>query len=85
MSGNVWEWTRSLWGQHAVTPDFGYPYKPSVQREDLAASDDVRRVLRGGSLGGAERHVRAAARSRDGPGGRLLDVGFRVVVSPFSS
>jgi len=50
MSGNVWEWTRSLWGSDLGKPDFRYPYQPTDGREDPAAANDVRRVLRGGSF-----------------------------------
>ena len=28
MSGNVWEWTRSLWGEDFGKPAFTYPYEP---------------------------------------------------------
>ena len=51
MAGNVWEWTRSLWGKDWQKPDFKYPYQPDdPNREDLDAGDDVWRVLRGGSF-----------------------------------
>ena len=49
MSGNVWEWTRSLWGKDVQKPDFGYPYVPGDGRERLDAGNDVLRVLRGAS------------------------------------
>lgn len=80
LSGNVWEWTRSLWGK-----DFGYPYRPSVSRENLDAPDDARRVVRGGSFNFYRRNVRAAFRDRNAPDDRSSDLGFRVVVSPFLS
>ena len=77
MSGNVWEWTRSLWG--------GYPYPPTgpqrQQREDLKA--DGRRVLRGGSFGSSQSFVRCAYRHYSVPGDRNHYYGFRIVLSPF--
>jgi len=51
MAGNVWEWTRSLWGEDYSEPEFKYPYDPGDGRENLEASDDVDRVLCGGSWG----------------------------------
>ena len=49
MAGNVWERTRSLWGEDLSGPMFKYPYDPGdVNREDLKAADTTRRVLRGG-------------------------------------
>ena len=52
MSGNVWEWTRSLWGKDFLqNPDFGYPYDPNDRkREDIQAPSEVLRLLRGGSV-----------------------------------
>src|SRR3990167_139238 len=44
LAGNVWEWTRSLWG-HSANLDFKYPYVPTDGREDLAAPDNVDRAL----------------------------------------
>ena len=32
MAGNVWEWTRSLWGTDSEKPDFGYPYEPGDRK-----------------------------------------------------
>ena len=84
MSGNVWEWTRSLWGKHWGTPEFKYPYDAGDGRENLDASKEVCRVLRGGAFHYDALNVRCAARSRYSPylGFRLF--GFRVVASPIS-
>jgi formylglycine-generating enzyme required for sulfatase activity len=79
MAGNVWEWTRSLWGTY---PD---PAKgpERTAREDLSASG--RRVLRGGAFYLNPRFVRCAARLHNSPDYRRSGIGFRVVVSPFFS
>ena len=87
LAGNVWEWTRSLWGAKDE-PDFRYPYiLDDTQRESLTADDEVRRVVRGGSW-----HVRRGRRARGvprrgHPDFRFDDLGFRVVLrsSPVSS
>ena len=84
MSGNVWEWTRSLWGKDPHKASFLYPYKPNDGREKLKADRQVSRVVRGGSFRN-EYDARAAYRRRNGPDRRNYDIGFRVVVSPFSS
>jgi formylglycine-generating enzyme required for sulfatase activity len=84
MAGNVWEWTRSLWGEDWQEPDFDYPYDSEDGREDLEAGDDVRRVVRGGSFGLTEYLVRCAYRNGlNLPLNRSWNRGFRVVVSPF--
>ena len=62
MSGNIWEWTRSLWGKDWQKPDFGYPYDPTDGRENMDAESEVLRVLRGGSFYYYENCVRCAAR-----------------------
>ncbi len=64
MSGNVWEWTRSVYGK--------YPYptedKALQGREDLAVGDSHSRVLRGGSFAfDVENFLRCAARDRFSP------------------
>jgi formylglycine-generating enzyme required for sulfatase activity len=74
MAGNVWEWTRSLWGEN-------YPYDPADGRENLES--DGRRVVRGGAFGHGARRVRCAYRFLGLPHYRDYYGGFRVVVSPF--
>jgi formylglycine-generating enzyme required for sulfatase activity len=78
MSGNVWEWTRSLRGK-----EFEYPYNPEDGRENLDADREVRRVLRGGAFSNLHRLVRCAFRANDDPDFWNDSIGFRVVVSPF--
>jgi formylglycine-generating enzyme required for sulfatase activity len=80
LSGNVWEWTRSLWGEN-YRLDYPYPYTDRLAaREDLAAPADVARVQRGGSFYNGSRLVRCAYRRRYGPvlGGGYG--GFRLAV-----
>jgi len=82
MSGNVWEWTRSLWGDDPDKPEYGYPYDPADGRERLDAGILTCRVVRGGLFLNYVRFVRCAARFPDLPFYRLGDYGFRVVLSP---
>jgi formylglycine-generating enzyme required for sulfatase activity len=81
LSGNLWEWTQSLWGADLMPPDFKYPYDANDGRENINASDGVPRVLRGGSWIFSSRDARCACRSRDDPGFRGLNIGFRIIVS----
>ena len=85
MAGNVWEWTRSLWGGGFSGPDFEYPYEPGDGREDLEASNHIRRVLRGGSFDDLQWNVRCAARRSNLPLSRDFNFGFRCVVAPVPS
>ena len=73
MSGNVYEWTRSLFEP--------YPYDATDGREDLKAGTP--RVVRGSSCCSAVRLVRAASRRENSPVNRHYSIGFRVVVSRF--
>jgi len=75
MSGNVWEWTRSV--------KKAYPYKAEDGREDEKTTES--RVLRGGSFDNYLRNARCAIRSWLGPLYFNRDDGFRVVVSPILS
>ncbi len=81
MAGNVWEWTRSLWGEDVSEPTYRYPYVAGDGREDLAAGDKVRRVLRGGSYIDAARLARCACRGWNDPYYWLVNFGFRVGVA----
>ena len=74
MLGNVWEWTRSLWG-------FDYPYPlDDLKREDLMAGNDKGRVVRGCSWDFNLDFARCAVRCWSRPDDRNLSIGFRVVV-----
>jgi formylglycine-generating enzyme required for sulfatase activity len=84
MSGNVWEWTRSLWGKDWSKPEWGYPYLTlDSRREDLKAGDDILRVLRGGGID--ERYARCAYRDWNYPFYFRSHLGFRVVLRPSST
>src|SRR6185369_11789253 len=74
MSGNVWDLTRSL---------YAYPYDPLDGREDMTSSED--RVVRGGCFYYQAPIVRCAIRFWDKPADSGWQVGFRVVLLPFSS
>ena len=81
MAGNVWEWTRSLWGKDYRKPDFVYPYNTDDGREDEAANDDVLRVVRGGSWASTVVNARCAVRLRNHPDSDFYGYdGFRVVL-----
>ena len=78
LSGNVWDWTRSCLGDYPY-PDSG---EKLSERENLKASYQVFRVLRGGSFFDDRRFARCAVRVRRPPDLGLDYFGFRVVVSP---
>ncbi|HYH47376.1 MAG TPA: SUMF1/EgtB/PvdO family nonheme iron enzyme [Thermoanaerobaculia bacterium] len=83
MSGNVWEWTRSLWGKEVLKPAFRYPYVPGDGREDLAAGEDLLWVVRGGAFHNEQ--VVVSLHYGVQLGLQLENIGFRVVLLPFSS
>ena len=80
-SGNVWEWTRTLWGKNPSAPDFNYPYDSSDGREDQDASAEILRVVRGGSYDSGPWNVRAAVRIGLLPIARTRTVGLRVALT----
>jgi formylglycine-generating enzyme required for sulfatase activity len=79
LSGNVWEWTSTIWGERLNQPDFAYPYDANDGRED-PANATARRVLRGGSWLLNADYARAAFRYYFVPGYRGDNYRFRVVV-----
>jgi formylglycine-generating enzyme required for sulfatase activity len=82
MSGNVWEWTRSLWDEGFSDLKYKYPYRANDGRENLTAPDRMRRVLRGGSWRDIQSYTRCASRTWYDPDCWNGNYGFRVVVSP---
>ena len=88
LSGNVWEWTRSVIrlrkekGDEGIK-EYNYPYVANDGREDLKANSNSSRVLRGGSFPNGSRYARCAFRDGHYPANGGRDFGFRVVVSPF--
>jgi iron(II)-dependent oxidoreductase len=84
LSGNVLEWTWSLWGEGFSKPDFGYPYNPKDGRENLEADDGFCRVFRGGAFYYNTSYSRCAYRVADHPSFHDADRGFRVLMASFS-
>jgi len=85
MSGNTWEWTRTIWGKGYSKFDFKYPYKSKDGRERIANSKETKIVLRGGSFYNNISAFRCCTRDWYDTDFRDYDMGFRVVVSPFFS
>ena len=74
MSGNVWEWCRSVWRENYEE------YAKSVL-DDL--TDESLRVVRGGSWGNNDDDVRCAYRGRFSPNNRYDSLGFRLLAPGF--
>ncbi len=86
LSGNVWKWTRSIWGEWDdgdFKSEFKRPYVGGDSREDLKKGDDWARVVRGGAFWNNKSGVRCSARVRLYPYYRGDFIGFRIVASPF--
>ncbi len=79
MAGNVWEWTRCLWGKDYKQRDFRYPYDPLDGREDPTVVG--LRALRGGSFTNDQKLVRCGALNRCDPVYKDDDVGFRTMAA----
>jgi formylglycine-generating enzyme required for sulfatase activity len=77
LSGNVWEWTRSLEG------DYPYPARRATRakREDLQAPEDASRVLRGGTFWLVHQGMRCVYRHGLGARGVYGSIGFRVALA----
>jgi formylglycine-generating enzyme required for sulfatase activity len=57
LSGNIWEWVRSLYQN--------YPYDPEDGRESIEPEHDIPRVLRGGSFRDNANIIRCASRNNN--------------------
>jgi formylglycine-generating enzyme required for sulfatase activity len=77
LSGNVWEWTRSL------VCDYPYFLKRVARskREELQASAEESRVRRGGAFWSDPQRVRCACRNWYGARGVDFGIGFRVAIA----
>lgn len=78
MSGNVWEWTRSVWGPYP------YPTDPEgiAAREYLEVREGVRRVRRGGAFFSSPRSSRCTVRLGSGPYPHGGGMSCRLVIRP---
>ena len=80
MSGNVWEWTCSIWGTNLETPQFKYPYKRDA-RETLQTRNHTLLVVRGGSFSNGQDDIQCSRRipvSQTFPGEHI---GFRLALA----
>jgi formylglycine-generating enzyme required for sulfatase activity len=75
MSGNIYEWTRSIW----YVEKFTYPYEPNDGREKLEGNQP--RVLRGGSFINRHEDVRCSSRFGRNPDRKYHIAGFRIAIS----
>lgn len=80
MTGNIWEWCTTLWGEDMTTPSFGYPWQDDG-REAAATSPSLRRVLRGGCFSSGRMKANCTYRGSLEPSGYWRGNGFRIVVS----
>ncbi|MCP5098576.1 MAG: SUMF1/EgtB/PvdO family nonheme iron enzyme [Chloroflexi bacterium] len=83
MSGNVWEWCQTRW-QDENGNEYVLPYQAGDGREDLSGNWKAYRVFRGGAYNNDQSPLGCAFRYWFNPDVRVVDVGFRVCVSPFS-
>jgi formylglycine-generating enzyme required for sulfatase activity len=75
MSGNVWEWTNTIYDNAQFTREFPYPYATDDGREDNKTDVYFIRVMRGGSFQVGEFGLRSAYRY---PSGSIEHInGFR--------
>jgi formylglycine-generating enzyme required for sulfatase activity len=92
MAGNIWEWTRSLWGQlkedpkfelplRQAEPDFDYPYDPADGREALNAGVEMLRVVRGGAFNHPDLTAPCTDRAKFSPYRRYRHLGFRLALT----
>ncbi|EMB47902.1 MULTISPECIES: formylglycine-generating enzyme family protein [Treponema] len=81
MSGNVWEWCFDRYDNNPASNDAAYEQGGIVTDPQGAASGSFR-VLRGGSWGSIASLCSVGLRYDGGPGGRNLNLGFRLACRP---
>ena len=81
MTGQVWEWTSTLWGADMSVPGWRYPYDPDDGREAEPAHPSLRRVLRGGCFSSDRSKACCTYRGSLEPDGFWRGNGLRIVVS----
>jgi formylglycine-generating enzyme required for sulfatase activity len=82
MTGNVEQWTHTLWGSTENKNDFPYPYQAGDGREDLAADQympGAYRVVRGAAFNAEPARLRCSARGCSDHETEVTWRGFRVV------
>lgn len=80
MTGQVWEWTSTLWGDDPARPSLPYPWRGSTH-EQAAAPAHIRRVLRGGCFSSHREKATCTYRGSLEPDGFWRGNGFRFVVT----
>lgn len=78
MLGNVWEWTRSIWGINWANSEYCYPYITNDGRENVVS--DKLRILRGGCFLSSRRSSRTSSRIRLNPANKDDHIGFRIAI-----
>ena len=84
--GNIRQWTRTLWGEDPAKPEFTYsePWNDDDGRNELSATSEIRRVVRGAALEDDRSLLRCSARLSQAPTDRSFAghrCGFRVVMT----
>ena len=82
MHGNVWEWSRDVWAEHAYRHHADGRVEAMGNGGGLAKKDERPRVVRGGSWGDHPWFCRSAFRIRTHPGNWYHFQGFRVGLFP---
>lgn len=84
MAGNVWEWTRSMWGKEEYLINYPYPYDPQNGREKKQIGElNSLRTLRGGSFNNYCRYSRCSSRRSPLPVLHTSIRGFRIVLTSY--